>query len=227
MDRINPDGRHDYRLDRDGNMHFVKETEASNHTIYATNAKGNINTKNSINVDKYVIGGKETVTGVQGRRSDGSIETSTIDIYTSVGDRQSTALFEFASKNTDVEWSQTKTTQNGLDVNYIATSHSGNTDVGQSYVINRVFLQNDKMSNQNSIMGLVGTNIREANHSHPNGSTIVSGGDANLAKTLQSRFPNAKMHNYTPNDGKYTFFDEYSEPGLLPVIEIVAPRKKK
>ncbi|MBF0576015.1 hypothetical protein IR022_08525 [Dysgonomonas sp. GY617] len=80
INRIDPYGRDDYRLDRDGNMHLVKETEASNHTIYATNTKGNINTKSSINVDKYVISGKETVTGVQGRRSDGSIETSTIDI---------------------------------------------------------------------------------------------------------------------------------------------------
>lgn len=209
-------------------MQLIKETDAKNNTIYASNAKGMMDKGNFINVDRSTISSRETISDVQGRRSDGSIETSTVDIYTSIGDKASTAFFEFAANNTDVEWSQTKTTQNGIDVNYIATSHNGNGDVGQALVINRIFSQNDANSIQSQIMGSPNNliNIREANHSHPLGSNAVSQGDVNAAGTLQQRFPNALMQNYTKGFG-YTYFDQYSIPGLLPEFEITAPRKKR
>lgn len=77
-------------------------------------------------------------------------------------------------------------------------------------------------------MGQSGISITEADHSYPDDSRIVSQGDVNLAKTLQSRFPNAMMHNYTIQSRVYTEFDMYSMPGLLPPVEIIAPvfRKK-
>ena len=223
INRIDPDGRDDYRLDRDGYLHFVKKTDAENHTLYATNSKGSLDKKNSLQVDKYVLDNKESVSGVQGMRSDGSIETSSLSIYTSAGDEKSTALFEFAANNTDVEWSHTKTTQNGMEVNYVSTGHKGNNDVSQSFLINRISKQNDRMA----ITGDFRVNIREANHSHPNDSRIVSQGDVNIATQLQSKFPNAIMHNYAIPSRIYTEFDMYSMPGLLPPIEIVAPALKK
>lgn len=174
-------------------------------------------------MDKYVLDNKESVSGVKGMLSDGSITTSSLSIYTSTGNEKSTALFEFAANNTNVEWSHTKTTQNGMEVNYVSTGHTGGSDVSQSFLISRISKQYDRMA----IVENFGVNIREANHSHPNDYRIVSQGYVNLATQLQSKFPNAVMQNYAIPSRIYTEFDMYSMPGLLPPIEIVAPALKK
>ena len=111
-----------------------------------------------------------------------------------------------------MEWSQIKTTTNGMELNYLTvTPGMDGGEIGQSHVISKIISLNADYS----IAGQPEVNIREANHSHPNGSKVVSDGDVNLARKLQSKFPNAKMHNYTKEAG-YTPFNRYSEPGLLP-----------
>jgi len=227
VNRVDPTGRDDYRLNREtGDIEFYKKTKADMHTIYATKDNGKIDRKNSFTVDKYVLDGKETHSGVEGRRSDRSIVKSDVDIYRSVGNDKSTGMFEFLSNNSNVEWSQTKTTtSNGVELNYIATSHLEGSDVGQSMVISQVSSLYERTYMFNSIAGLPSVNITEANHSHPNGSTLVSLGDWNVAIQLQSVFPNAKMNNVTfPNKRTvYTPFSRYSDPATLPEV-IITPR---
>jgi len=170
--------------------------------------------------------GKEIHSDVEGRRSDGSVTKSDVDIYRSVGNDKSTRMFEFLDKNSNVEWSQTKTTtSNGVELNYIATSHLERSDVGQSMVISQISSLYERTSLYNSIVGLPSVNITEANHSHPNGSTVVSLGDWNVAIQLQSVFPNATMNNVTFQNKRaiYTKFSRDSEPGLLPGV-IIRPR---
>jgi RHS repeat-associated protein len=227
VNRIDPNGMDDYRLNREtGDIEFYKKTKADTHTIYATKDNGKIDRKNSFSVDKYVLDGKETRSGVEGRRSDGSITKSDVDIYRSVGNDESTGMFEFLSKNSNVEWSQTKTTTSeGVELNYIATSHLEGSDVGQSMVISQVSSLYERTSLSNSVVGLPSVNITGANHSHPNGSTVVSLGDWNVATQLQSVFPNATMNNVTFQNKRaiYTKFSRDSEPGLLPGV-IIRPR---
>ena len=144
--------------------------------------------------------------------------TANVDIYRSVGNDKSTELFEFLAGNSNVEWSQIKTISDGLELNYLATSHVVDGDVSQSIIISQI-----SSSNQfNSITGSPKVNITEANHSHTNGSIVVSPGDVKVAETLQSDFPNAKMHNVTFSNRQpiYTEFNRYSMPGLLPAIKI-------
>lgn len=47
LNRFDPDGRDDYRLDREGYLYFVKKTDAENHTSYAANSKRGLDQKNS------------------------------------------------------------------------------------------------------------------------------------------------------------------------------------
>jgi len=228
VNRIDPTGMDDYKLNREtGDIELYKKTKADTHTIYATKDNGKIDRKSSFTVDKYVLDGKETHSDVEGRRSDGSITKSDVDIYRSVGNDKSTEMFEFLSANSNVEWSQTKTTtSNGVELNYIATSHLEGSDVGQSMVISQVSSLYEGTSLFNSIVGLPSVNITGANHSHPNGSTVVSLGDWNVAVQLQSVFPNATMNNVTfPNKrAVYTPFSRYSTPGLLQEI-IITPKR--
>jgi RHS repeat-associated protein len=215
INRIDPDGRDDYKLDRKGNIVFVKSTDAESHTIYATNSKGVIDNKNSIQVSKDVLGSKTTIKDVKGRDSNGEVFKTNVDVYKSTGDNNSTEFFEFAAKNSDVEWTQVKTTVDGAqgaeEVNYIGTSHGDGNDVSQEYITSNVIPSD--------------VTIREANHNHPNGSTTVSSGDVKVASNIQSRFPNATFNIYTPfNYRKYTPYNKDSKPGLLDEI-VIRPKR--
>ena len=228
VNRIDPDGRDDYKLNRNGEIEFVRQTKAETHTIYAVNNKGKIDKKNSYEVGKYVLDTKETVSGVKAQDSGGNVFTVTLDIYTSIGDEKSTGLFEFVSKNSgNVEWSQVKTTNGGTDVNYLVTSREEGIDAGITFMTSRISSRNNQSSMADFLMGSPGVNIREANHSHPNGSPTVSVGDINVADKLQSVFPNAQMNIFTPYNGAYIPFNRYSPTGVYPEIEIIVKVPKK
>lgn len=79
------------------------------------------------------------------------------------------------------------------------------------------------ISNNTSLNLNQKTIVKEANHTHSNGSSIVSKGDKELARKVQSSFPDAKLNNYTTNNG-YTPFGMYSIPGLLHEI-VITPHK--
>jgi len=212
LNRIDPDGRDDYKMDRDGNMTLVKQTDAKNHTIYATNSNGGIDNKNSVQVSKDVLSSKITES-VKTRDSNGNLSSAQVEVFTAFGDKQSTDFFEFASKNTDVEWTQVKATVDGAqgyeEVNYIGTSHTDGNDASQSFISS--FVPN-------------GVTVREANHDHPNNTTTVSQGDINVATKVQSRFSNATFNIFTPGDSQYTPYNRFSIPGLLNEI-IIRPSK--
>jgi hypothetical protein len=223
---IDPTGRNDYRLDCDGNIYLLQTTKADTHTIYATNADG-IDKSNSIEVNKYFLDNKTSVGDVKGVRSDGTIESSNIDIYKSFGGTEASSFFEFVSKNSDVEWSIVKTTQDGLDLDYVSTGHKTDNNVAQDFITSQISSQNDAIDNYNQLPignSVSKSDIQQADHSHHNNS-IPSQGDVNAAQKLQAKFPNAIMHNYLAPTGKYTQFDQYTIPNLLPDVEIIAPRK--
>ena len=95
-----------------------------------------------------------------------------IDFIKVRGDDVGTKLFEFLSKATDVEWSQTKTGKNLEEgKNYIETIH----DVQQCKpsVL-------DKKSDKDV--------IREINHSHPNGNKEASKKDKDFAKKINEAY---------------------------------------
>ena len=172
-------------------------------------------------MQKYVLDTRESVSGVKASDSEGNIFFVSLDIYASVGDGGSIGLFEFFAKNSEVEWSHVKTTKDGIDMSYVVTSKEIGVDAGIDFMTKRISSQNSRNSMANFLMGSLGINIREGNHSHPNNTTTVSVGDLNVANNLQSKFPNALMHIYTPIDGVYTPFNRYSQTGLLPEIEVI------
>ena len=223
INRIDPDGRDDYRLDRDGNIHFVKPTKADNHTVYASNSKGGIDKKNSKQVEKSFISSKQTgiVQSKFSSAADGNnaIATSTVDTYTSFDTENATQFFEFASNNTDVEWSKTNISTGGVEASIITTSHSDEYEVGQSALVSNIISRNQTVG----IGGDAKTTILEANHSHPNGSAVVSYGDYKLAVKVQGAFPNAKMNSYSPMTRQYTPYGKHSIPGLLNEI-LITPK---
>jgi hypothetical protein len=202
----------DYQLEKDGNINWLKETKASTHTIYASKDNGKIDKKNSIEVSKDVLNSKVTEKG-KAQDSNGNIFPVEMNVYTTFGDDKSTAFFEFAAKNSDVEWSQVKAEIAGSvgyeEVNYIGTTiGSDGMDASQSYI--ESFIPD-------------GVTIREANHSHPNNSITVSQGDVNVATKIQSRFSNATFNIFTPSNSKYTPYNMFSTPGLLQEV-IIKPK---
>ena len=224
---IDPNGMFldDYQLDRLGNMHLIKRTNDDYHTIYATTTEGDIDKNNSIQVEKSFIDLKQTET-LQGKYSsaaDGNNATVSfsVDTYTTFDIGQATRFFEFAANNTDTEWSQTNTSTENVNGSFLKTSHSDNAEVGQSALISNIISNNQVASIVNSTQ----TTILEANHSHPNGSTVVSYGDHRLATKIQNRFPNAMMHIYSPHTRQYTPFSRHSIPGMLHEI-IVKPKNR-
>jgi hypothetical protein len=81
LNRIDPDGRHDYQLNYEtGNINLIKETKANTHTIYAPKVNGKIDRGNSITVSQDVLNtSTKQTTQVNGE----SFTTSTYTIFNS------------------------------------------------------------------------------------------------------------------------------------------------
>jgi RHS repeat-associated protein len=104
ISRIDPDGRNDYKLNQNGEIEFVKRTNAETHTIYAVNKNGGIDKKNSYNISKSVLSfSTQKVETVQN-------QPYTINTYTIFDKKQAKGFFKFVANNSKVEWSHTSAT---------------------------------------------------------------------------------------------------------------------
>jgi RHS repeat-associated protein len=227
LNRIDPDGRDDYKMDRDGNMTLVKQTDAKNHTIYATNSNGGIDNKNSVQVSKDVLdfSMKQTIS-INGEKFD----TNT---YSVLDDKQAKDFFEFAANNSNVEWANTSITYNdeegSSNYNLVSTAHQygSNASVGIitkdiGYAIKDNYLTGNNVKYQ----------INKLDHNHTNSSTTPSGqplnnnrisGDIGVAKKINALNDNnnAVFRIYSSETGQYYPFSANDTPWILP--EIIIP----
>lgn len=113
------------------------------------------------------------------------------------GDNNGTALFEFLAnpkETTNVEWSYAKVGEK--------TGDEGNNVIGSSH--------DKSTTHAGSSILAHGYYIREMNHNHPSGVDKPSSGDLRNRNLYQSKFPNIKLHTYTPQNGyrSYTTVDD-------------------
>ena len=204
VNRIDPDGKDDYMLDNSGNLIFLKRTDSENHTLYAQDNNGNIDTNNSLLVSKNLISSKDTKSykGRQGSDINKNVSTYSVDFYSSTNEQESIAFFEFATKCTHVEWSNTRVVSPNGNTNYISTSHNERSELGQRAIIDG----NYGCDYSNS-------HVEYANHSHLPTSIGFSYGDINLAKAAVKRNPNIILQIYNGND--YQVYDQYYIPGVI------------
>lgn len=215
--RIDPDGRDDYQLNRDGTMSLLKKTDDQFHNLYATNTKGKLDKGNSLQVSRDVISSK-----VDRTESIGGDATATFSTYTIFGDDKATGIFEFAANNTDVEWSLTSVSLDGAkgyeEVNFLSTSNISGAEYGGSFIFQ-------------DLKGRSDMTYRNHSHNHPEGWYPISWGDVGFAGMVQDRFPSATFSIYLSgkvrNGQKYTKFDRNSDAGVLDEIIITSPAPKK
>jgi hypothetical protein len=194
-----PDGmslKDDYKLLKNGDIQLVKKTDDKTDKLYATDSKGNVNTKKSITVEKGVLDKPVNGKVESNNKNTGKKETFNVSIYSVNGSKGATALFEFAAKNSNVEWGINEFSD-GND--YVTTSHTRGAEVG-AYAL--FYQSNLNFSDRDLI---------RSDHSHPDGLHQASGygtegGDRPWALGLKQLFPHSKtiFDVYTPSDGQYT-----------------------
>lgn len=210
LNRVDPTGALDdnYTVDEQGNTQLVEKTDDNFDVLYTKESWDNGKKDNSITVDKGILD-KKYSQSVKDPRDNTWYK---YDIFKVRGDDKAKALFEFVAENTKVEWSRSMVGVEGdQGLNYITTTREPGTDYG-GY---------DLYTTQ-----LYTYTYRGNDHSHDNNTTTISSGDVGFATMIQKLHPNAKFNIFTPIDGKYTPFDQYSVPGNLPMFDITAPRIK-
>lgn len=218
---IDPDGMaptDDYKLKRNGDIKLMRKTDEKIDRLYATNSKGETNSKKSIEVEKGILN------NVKSGSATAEGETVAFN-YIQVNGKgsEATGLFEFMANNTDVEIGITKLND---DRNFITTSHEKGREAGNLGI------------RQIEELGIKIENIVERNHSHPDGISYPSGrpnegtnekpsADVASARILERINPSIKHNIYTPSNGKYTpYSGKTSRPALPEVIIKSRPRKK-
>ena len=198
---IDPDGMaptDDYKLKKDGHIVLVKKTDDKTDKIYASNDKGEVDETKSITVDKSVTASIKTkADGVSNKNLDYTAMT--------VESNQSGArdVFEFLSKNSNVEFGLINITNGDKTTSVITTAHKKDMESGTSNEI--LIAKRDK----NNV-------VTEINHSHP-GSEIT-----NLTPSgfhPHTKKPDAAMWS---SDRTTAEFDEFLYPNVIHKIYVPA-----
>lgn len=217
MMMIDPDGRDDYDLNKDGTLALKRQTQSSTDMIVSTN-------NNSIEVSKSFIQSRTNMSvDAQGSKSiDGNaVFKANVDMYSVSDINSATPIYEFLKNNTDVEWSKTVVGNSNEKTAFISTTHDDQNEVGQS-VIATVIAKGVMQTEFPNISKY--TEIYDASHSHTLDNIVVSPGDVKLATMIQNKFPQATLTIY---DGKaYYGFDKTSEAGLLPDLICTGKTKR-
>jgi hypothetical protein len=220
---IDPDGMvvDDYRLNQDGSIELIRETDDANDVLFATNSKNEVDASKSISVEKGVLNnvGSGTATGVDDNGNTIYEPFKFLQINSSV---KADRLFEFMADNTQVEFGLTKLNDGR---NFITTSQDPGQDAGSAGI------------RQNRLMGVTAEKILESIHSHPGGIKEPSGApleapgsmpkdDVLIAAGLQRKNPNIIFCIYTPSDKTY---NQYSGSTTKKDSEVIisVPRRKK
>ena len=146
---IDPDGKEatdNYKLLKNGNLQLINKTKDKTDEIFATKANGEVDKKNDIIVSKDVTNSEKNV-----KHDDGSITTSYQTHNNTAGSK---LLFEFLSKNSDVEFGQVNyKMDDGHTGSYIYTGHEATT-VPTGEVLGK-------------LIGETNLHVTEDDHSHP------------------------------------------------------------
>ncbi len=130
-------------------------------------------------------------------------ETTTENDYFQIkGDDNSTYIFEFLAKNTDVEYSHVQTGEEGDNaVNYISTSHLALKDYSGGNIMEAT-LKKDIDFGNGIVIKKTG-NVRSHIHNHPT-IPYPSPADHKMTKRYQE-YPNIKYSVFTKNVGYRTY----------------------
>ena len=156
---IDPTGEDLYELLPNGQIELREKNKDIYDYIYSKTHK------NAITVEKDFINSKvEEPIAIQS--SIYGLITGTVTVYTT-NNNNSNNIFSFIIQNSDVEWSYIITNSN----NYIGTTHFEDLDSSGHYIIDNIISMKES--------------VIEANHNHPNGWMVVSGGDVEFAKKTE------------------------------------------
>src|SRR5690554_5064725 len=195
---IDPTGmlEDDYKLNQDGEIELLQETNDATDTLYASDEKGNVDKDNSITVKKGVLDNIENTSYF-----DAEIEENIpIQIMDSSKADNTQELFEFVANNSTSEFSIANF-KNGKTL--ISTSFKGGTE----YSLNVTIPQNGELLTHD--------------HSHTDGLPGPSPDDTNtikLIKESQSFIPTFRVYN--PNTGNYIKYDENTPNVVLPSVNL-------
>ena len=216
ISRIDPDGRDDYQLNRNGSIKLVSNTDSKTDYIYASNTKGEMDKSTSVEVQKgFIEGGKSmSLMGRSSKNYDGNTECQyNVDIYSTYNLGEANSFFEFASRNSDVEWSNTTISADDGIQSIIATSHDQGGEVGMSYIL-------EKTIEENGLQG--GKMVIRNTHSHSMDNSVVSPGDHKFAVRAEQNFPQIQLTIYSLN--KYVKYNSNTQPSVLQEV-VVRPKK--
>lgn len=208
VNMTDPDGMDDYQLSRDGCFILLKKTDDNYNVIYSTTSNGNIDYKTSVNIEKGIIEEKiqRNILGQTSSNMSGNKTFNyTVDFYNFSDNESAISVFEFAAKNTDVEWSRTTIKSNNTTNTIVATSHFDGGEVGMVYLLNDI--------KGNNTLTPCNGEIIENSHNHRLYNYTVSIGDKKYAESIDKMFPNAQISIYTID--RYVPYNKNSEAGLL------------
>ena len=218
INRIDPDGMDDWEINSKGDI--IKRIENKGRdAFYVVNNAGKRMNNKSISF-KY-----GTIEKASGQQTDNG---ERYDVYQVRGDKNGTQLFEFLSKNTNVEWSHMQTGKKGCHgLNFITTSHEYSSESGMSYLFDKQLKH--------------GYTLRTNSHSHPRNTPYPSGltgssGDIQYADWIVKKSnQNPIFKIFLPKKDKYIKYSPHStvddffpySSSISQPIVIVAPKSKK
>ena len=191
----NPIGRVDtwgmlddeWEVDKDGCISWLNANKhydaCGNEVDVLYNSSGD----NSIEVSKEFMGSEEVAYTKNGENVEKEVH-----LHSVTGDDKAKEIFEFMSKNTDVEWGLTRVGTEESQNNFISTTREPSNNRGIGLLLSR------------------GYNIREDSHNHFK-SSLPSPADFSTAETVHQKIPTAKLYIFF--EGKYY---EYNQNGNFP-----------
>ena len=193
---IDPDGKDEWEVNAKGVIKNIKSTD--NDAFYIIDSKGNRGA--SLEFDKKVVDGQISL------KTNNGTEVNYLKV---TGDDSATSIFKFSADNT------TKTkTEFGLTRIGNTEGDEGNNLIGT----NAIHTKGNTAANSAVLDN--GYTIRQANHNHPSNINLSSDEDITVAKKIQEKFPNTKLHNYTISNG-FTPYNKNTIP-YIPTINLNA-----
>ena len=204
LNRIDPTGtfdiefEDDYGLNKHGDIKLLRKTDDKTDNLIVLNDKG-AETDKSIEVEKGILNNMVNTEDSRGINYD----------FMKVSNNETaTKLFEFASENSQVEWSQVKYDTRS---NYISTSHNPTSEAGGADLMYKLLTQDYA--------------VKEHIHSHPDREVSYYGpsgfnpndsnsGDRELGEWVNEYYPNKGIHLkvYEVHIKEYI---EYNHIGIL------------
>jgi JAB-like toxin 1 len=206
---------------KNGNVQLINKTDDKTDKLYATDKQGNVNKDKSIMVSKGLLNNIQTGT------AKGEGKNVTVNYMQTNNAGETKSLFEFAAKNSNVEWSKNTFSDGKI---FLSTTHEHG---GEGFA---------QLLLKGNIPGESASNAVDLTHSHPDapggvpvpypsgvapaGMNINRGGDMEVAREMVKSSPSVQFSIYTPSNGQYTpYHSTDTEPELAPVI--VTPHRKK